>query len=100
SAHGSRRSLRLQSNAPIPFILEGIHLLLNHVGRLSDTALKQHGMLEHRRDNLCHIIGAGQLSCLALHPCTSVHTLAVPVFHSSWRLCNHNSSSSVIRTLI
>ena len=98
SAHGSRRAFRLQRNASVALILKGIHFLLHHVRSLAHAALKQHGVLKHRGNNLSHIVGACQFSCLALHPRAPVHPLAVPVFHSSWSLCNHMFSSSVIRT--
>ena len=98
STHGSRGSLGLQGDASAALILEGIHLLLHYIRGLAHAALEQYGVLENRGNNLCHIVGAGKLSGLLFHPGALVHPLAVPVFHSSWCLCYHIVSSSVIRT--
>ena len=50
--HGPGRaggSLRTQGDGTAAFIIEGVHLLLHHIGCFPDRSLKQHRMFKNRR---------------------------------------------------
>ena len=69
SADSACGTLGLEGDGAVAFILEGIHFLLDDVGSIADSAVKEFGMLKGRRTDLlitevCCFLGSDGLDIL------------------------------------
>ena len=86
-------ALRPEGDAPVPLVLEGVHLLLHHVRAVAHAAREQLCVLEHRRADLAV---AGQRAYRAhgrLDFLPAVRVIGQHVLRSLGRLRKHSDFS-------
>ena len=102
STHHGSRAFRAQRAAAVPSIHKGVHLLANHISRLTDPTREQFGGLKHRGTDLgdgrpLEVPARGALNTLPegrlLRQQINHPPQALQLFHSPTALCCHLAGS-------
>jgi hypothetical protein len=72
-ANDARRAFGTQAQHFTVAVLEGVHLLFDHIGGITDGPRKDLGLLDYRYANLVETIGCEDLANGALQPVPQVH---------------------------